>query len=120
VGILFSGGLDSTVLAFLAGQLHASRPIDLLNVAFQPQEGTRLEAARRLFVKKFYINKTIITTVNTLHLNPVFSYCPQLSLLKLFFYQIFVSFVTKKCFMWPYNDRLNVLWQKYDDRHEIG
>jgi asparagine synthetase B (glutamine-hydrolysing) len=39
VGVLFSGGLDSTLLALLAGQLLAPRPLDLLNVAFQMQEG---------------------------------------------------------------------------------
>jgi asparagine synthetase B (glutamine-hydrolysing) len=39
VGVLFSGGLDSTLLALIAGQLVATRPLDLLNVSFQIQEG---------------------------------------------------------------------------------
>ena len=39
VGVLFSGGLDSSLLALLAGQLLSPRPVDLLNVAFQIQAG---------------------------------------------------------------------------------
>lgn len=41
VGILFSGGLDCTILAFLADRyVHKNQTIDLINVSFKTENGT--------------------------------------------------------------------------------
>lgn len=41
VGILFSGGLDCTILAYLADKyVPENQPIDLINVAFKTENGT--------------------------------------------------------------------------------
>lgn len=46
MGILFSGGIDCTILAVLANEhLNANWPIDLINVAFEKVRKTMAPAA---------------------------------------------------------------------------
>lgn len=49
VGILFSGGLDCTILALLADKyLPSDQPIDLINIAFKKDNNTSYDVPDRI------------------------------------------------------------------------
>lgn len=53
VGILFSGGLDCTILAFLANKyVEKQQSIDLLNVAFKKDDSSSYDVPDRLTGKQ--------------------------------------------------------------------
>nr|XP_032510579.1 asparagine synthetase domain-containing protein CG17486 isoform X3 [Danaus plexippus plexippus] len=54
-GILFSGGLDCTILAFLADKfLPKKQPIDLINVAFKSKDSTSYDVPDRITGRQSY------------------------------------------------------------------
>jgi len=63
----FSGGLDSSVLAVLADRcLDASEPLDLLNVAFEQQDGGFDVPDRKTALKAIEGMKYLATVVSVL------------------------------------------------------
>ncbi|GJJ09418.1 hypothetical protein Clacol_003640 [Clathrus columnatus] len=62
VAVLFSGGIDSTIIAFLADRhVPPAEPIDLLNVAFENPRRVRTDIPRNK--RKLNMNKTTYTVL---------------------------------------------------------